>query len=49
MLALWSLTGCVVRKVDFWGAKIEFNEGFDLRAGMNGIDKVDDRRGINKY
>lgn len=43
------MSGCFVRRVDLWGAKMEFAEGFDVHAGTNAIDKVDDRRGINRF
>jgi len=40
------MTGCM-RSIDAWGLKVDFAEGMDLHAGFNGIDNVDDRRGIN--
>lgn len=51
LIACLSLSGCGVmgvRKVDFWGAKMEFAEGLDFHAGANSIDKVDDRRGVSR-
>lgn len=41
------LTGCGIRKVDLWGAKLEFADGWDVHAGLNNIGEVDDHRGIN--
>jgi len=40
------MTGCM-RSIDAWGLKVDFAEGMDVHAGINGIDNVDDRRGIN--
>lgn len=40
------LSGCGA-KIDLWGAKLDLPEGFDLRTGMNSVDTVDDRRGVN--
>ena len=40
-------TGCGIRKVDLWGAKVEFADGWDVHAGLNNIGEVDERRGIN--
>lgn len=44
------LTGCGaltgMKKVDAWGFKAEFVTGADFHVGANGIDRVQDRRGI---
>lgn len=40
------IQGCGL-KVDLWGAKLDFPEGFDVRTGMNSVDTVDDSRGVN--
>ena len=34
-------------EIDLWGAKAKFASGFTARAGMNSIDQVDDRQGVN--
>lgn len=47
--------GCGLRKVELtnWGPRMEFyeskSEGYDFHIGANAIDKVDNRRGVNKY
>ena len=37
-----------MREADLWGAKFTFSEGMDVHAGMNAIDRVDDRRGVTR-
>lgn len=46
------LTGCGVmgvREFEVWkgGPKWEFTEGVDFHVGANGIDNVEDRRGVS--
>jgi hypothetical protein len=41
------LTGCVKHIETPGGTKIDFVTGFDFGAGFNGVDKVDNKRGIN--
>lgn len=43
---LW-LQGCGMRRINLWGAEVEFADGYDIHAGVNNIREVDDRRGIN--
>lgn len=40
-------SGCGVARVDLWGAKVEFAQGWDVHAGLNNIAEVDNRRGVN--
>jgi hypothetical protein len=42
------VTGCV-KSVDLWGFKTEFYPGFDVSAGANAVDRVDDRRGVSAF
>ena len=39
------LMGCV-KKINSWPPSIEFYEGVDVHVGANGIDNVNDARGI---
>lgn len=40
------LNGCVKSIETSGGTKINFITGWDLHAGMNGVDRVEDQRGI---
>lgn len=44
-------TGCGqvfgVQRVDLWGAKMEFNSGFEVKAGAMQYDHSLERKGIN--
>ena len=42
--AAYFTSGCV-KHVELWGMKADFS-GIDLSVGINGIDTVDNRRGI---
>lgn len=50
-ILIMSLSGCgmFVKKMDLWGAKFEFPEGYSVGANANTIDKVDDRKGLNAF
>ena len=43
-------TGCGqilgIKRMDAWGFKAEFNSGQDFHIGTNGIDSVNDQRGV---
>ena len=39
----------LVHKVDAWGLKMEFPQGYSVGASANTIDKVDDRKGLNNF
>lgn len=45
------MTGCAqlmgVREIDAWGLKMQFAEGIDFGVGMNSVDNVEIKRGIN--
>lgn len=45
------MTGCGqilgIREVDAWGLKIQYAEGIDFGVGMNSVDNVENKRGIN--
>lgn len=45
------LTGCGqilgVQRMDLWGAKMEFNSGFEVKAGAQQYDHALERKGIN--
>lgn len=48
--AMVALSGCgFVQRVDMWGFKMEFSKGINFNFGANEIDKVDDRKGLNKF
>jgi hypothetical protein len=50
-LLLVYLSGCGqilgVREIDAWGLKMQFTEGLDFGFGVNGVDNVNNQRGIN--
>lgn len=46
-LIAWAFMGCAVQKIDLWGAKLEFADGFDIHAGTNQVNQVDNRRGLS--
>lgn len=47
-LIAWCLSGCGT-KIDAWGLKVELPQGFDVGAGVNALDKVDNRRGVSEF
>jgi hypothetical protein len=50
-VVIGSLSGCGqifgVQHVDLWGAKMDFNSGFEVKAGAMQYDHALERRGIN--
>ncbi len=50
LAVLVNSTGCGaitgIKRLDAWGFVMDFSPGMDVHAGINGIDQVDDRRGI---
>lgn len=46
-------TGCMqaigVKSMDLWGAKFEANNGFDISAGVQQYDRVDNNKGIGSF
>lgn len=48
---LLGVTGCGqifgVQRVDLWGAKMDFNSGFEVKAGAMQYDHSLERKGIN--
>ena len=50
--AMVALSGCGligIKEVDLWGAKMKFSQGLNFNVGGNQVDKVDDRKGLNKF